>query len=131
MVSAINSALSGFAAASQRLNVSANNIANAESTLTIKDGQTLKEPYVPQRVQQVSQKEGGVRTTTQPASPATVAAYDPDNAAADANGVTQFPNVDIAQQLVQVNLAKYDAEANLSVIKVQSRMMKSVLDIIS
>ena len=131
MVSAINSALSGFAAASQRLNVSAQNIANAESTLTIKNGQTVNEPYVLQRVQQIAQKEGGVTTVSQSANPPSISVYDPSNAAADANGITQYPNVDIAQQLVQVNLAKYDAEANLSVIKVQSRLNKSVLDIIS
>ena len=131
MVSAINAAISGFNAATQRLNVAAQNIANAGSTLTLQDGQTLNQPYAPQRVAQVSDVNGGVISKSEPVNPPTVSLYDPSNAAADAKGITRYPNVDIASQLVQVELAKYDAQANLNVIKVQSNLFKSVLDIIS
>lgn len=132
MVSAINSALSGIAAASQRLNVSAQNIANSESTQTRRgDGVVVNEPYVPGRLAQVSQAEGGVTTSVEPVSPASVQRYDPNNAAADANGLTNYPNVDTAQQLVQAKIATYDIQGNINVLKVQDRMFKSVLDIIS
>jgi flagellar basal-body rod protein FlgC len=131
MVSAIGSALSGLAAATQRINVSANNIANSESTLTIKDGVTLKEPYVPQKLVQLSQAEGGVTTDVQPVSPATVQRFDPNNAATDANGITAYPNVDTAQQLVETQLSLYNAQANINVLKVQDKLFKSVINIIS
>lgn len=131
MVSAINIALSGFTAASQRLSVSANNIANAESTQTQKGGETLSTPYTPQRLAQTTEAGGGVSSHVEPVNPPTVSVYDPNNAAADANGITQYPNVDRAEQLVQVQIARYDAQANLNVIKVQDKMFRSVLDIIS
>lgn len=131
MVSAINSALSGLAAAGQRLNVSAQNIANSESTQTLRNGQVINEPYVPQKLVQRSQAEGGVITDVQPVTPATQNVYDPDNAAAGADGVTAFPNVDTAEQLVNVQLSLYTAQANINVIKVQDKLNKSVLNIIS
>lgn len=131
MVSALNAALSGFTAATQRLNVSAQNIANAESTQTQRDGVVVNEPYVPQRVAQRSLAEGGVVADVQDVSPATRNLYDPNNAAADANGVTAYPNVDTAEQLVNTQLALYTAQANLSVIKVQNKLNQSVLNIIS
>lgn len=130
-MSAINSALSGLAASFQRVNVSAQNIANTESTLTLQGGQTLKQPYVPQRLQQSTDVSGGVTTHVEPVNPPTKSLYDPNNAAADANGITQYPNVDTAEQLVNLQIARYDAEANLSVIKVQDKLFKSVLNIVS
>jgi flagellar basal-body rod protein FlgC len=131
MVSAINSALSGFAAAAQRLNVSANNFANADSTQTQNNGVVSNTPYVPQVLEQASQTTGGVTTHTQDANPPSISVYDPSNAAADANGITQYPNVDTAQQLVNAKIASYDAQGNLAVIKVQDKLFKSVLDIVS
>lgn len=131
MVSAINSALSGLTAASQRLNVSAQNIANAESTQTLRNGQVVNEPYVPQKLVQRTQPEGGVSTDVQPVSPATQDRFDPSNAAADVSGVTAFPNVDTAEQLVNTQLSLYTAQANINVLKVQDKLNKSILNIIS
>lgn len=131
MVSAINSALSGYAAATQRINVSANNIANTFSTQTLQNGVTVNTPYVPEQVVQSTLVAGGVTTSIEPVNPPTVPVYDPNNPAAQANRVTQYPNVDQAQQLVQTQLASYDAQANLNVIKVEDNLFKSVLNIVS
>jgi flagellar basal-body rod protein FlgC len=131
MVSAINSALSGYAAAVQRLNVSANNIANADSTQTVSNGTVQNTPYVPQQVVQSSQATGGVSTSVESVNPPSIAVNDPNNPAANANGVTQYPNVDPAQQLIQAQLASYDAQGNISVLKVESKLYQSVLNIVS
>ncbi len=131
MVSAISSALSGLAAAGQRLNVSAQNIANAESTQTLRNGQVVNEPYVPQKLAQFTQPEGGVITELQPVNPPVKQVYDPNNAAADAQGVAAYPNVDTAEQLVGVQLSLYTAQANINVIRVQDKLTQSVLNIIS
>jgi len=71
-----------------------------------------------------------VATNTQPVNPPSIQAYDPNNAAANASGITQFPNVDRAQQLVQANIASYDARGNLAVIKVENHLLQSVLNIV-
>ncbi len=131
MVSAISSALSGLAAASQRLNVSAQNIANSESTQTVRNGQVVNEPYVPQKLVQKTQEGGGVVTDVQPVSPATQNLYDPDNAAAGVDGVAAFPNVDTAGELVNAQLSLYNAQANINVLRVQDKLSKSLFNIIS
>jgi flagellar basal-body rod protein FlgC len=132
MVSAINSALSGLAAATQRINVSAQNIANADSTQTQNsDGTTANTPYVPQQLVQSSQTSGGVTTSAEPVTPPSVSIYNPSDAAANANGITQYPNVDPAQQLIQAQVASYDAQGNINVLKVESKLYQSVLNIVS
>ena len=90
MISAINTALSGFNAATKRIDVSANNIANAQSTATDENGTQVNTPYVPQQVVQSSQTTGGVKANVVPVNPPATQVYDPGNAAADANGLTHF-----------------------------------------
>jgi flagellar basal-body rod protein FlgC len=131
MVSAINSALSGIDAAERRIQNSANNIANQFSTRTVVDGQVTNQPFVPQRIQQVSGAGGSVRTVSSDVEPATTAVFDPSNPEANSEGIVQFPNVDTAQELVAMQIASYDFKANLKTIKVEDNMQKSLLDIIS
>jgi flagellar basal body rod protein FlgC len=131
MISAINSAISGYTATTQRINTAANNIANAFSTSTDTNGVTSNTPYVPQQVEQSAQASGGVSTTTAPVNPPSVSVNDPGSPNANAQGVAQLPNVDQGQQLLQANIASYDAQANLSVIKVDQKNTQSLLNIIS
>ena len=130
MVSGISAALSGYDAAMTRLDVSASNIANQSSTQrTDQNGGTVNAPYVPQQVVQSSNANGGVTTSTQPVNPASVSQYDPSNPGANAQGIVQTPNVDLAQQLINTNVASYDAQANLKMIQTQNDMMQQVLNI--
>jgi flagellar basal body rod protein FlgC len=131
MISAINTAVSGYNAAANQIAVNAGNIANAFSTQTLNNGTVSNTPYVPQRVVQSAQVGGGVTSNTQPVNPPSIALNDPGNAAAGADGITQFPNVDQAQQLVQSVVASYNAQASLNVIKVENENMKAVLNIVS
>lgn len=131
MVSAINSALSGLAAAGKRLDTSANNIANEFSTRTNKSGEVTNTPYVPQRVLQVSQETGGTLAKQVDVEPATVTRFDPTNADVRANGTAVVPNVDVANELIQQKLTSYDFKANLKTIKIQDNLDKSLLDIIT
>jgi flagellar basal-body rod protein FlgC len=129
MSSVLNIALSGLHAAETRLANSANNIANANSTQSVKDGALVNEPYTPTRVTQISLSEGGVETRIVPDSNPTVPVNDSSNPAADANGVTQYPNVDLAQEEVDQITAGYDFQANLTVIKTEKGLMAKLLDI--
>jgi flagellar basal-body rod protein FlgC len=132
MISGISPALSGYNAAITRLDVSASNIANQFSTQSIdQNGGTVNSPYVPQQVVQSSDASGGVSTSTRPVSPATVNQYAPSIPGANAQGIVQMPNVDPTLQLVNANIASYDAGANLKLIKAQDKMMQQALNIIS
>jgi flagellar basal-body rod protein FlgC len=131
MSSVLNIALSGLHAAETRLANSANNIANANSTQSVKDGAVVKEPYTPTRVTQISLSEGGVETRIVPDSNPAVPVNDPSNSAADANGVTQYPNVDLAQEEVDQITAGYDFQANLKILQADKNMFQKLLDIFS
>lgn len=95
MTSVINTALSGFNAATTQVLVNANNIANQSSA-----------NYTPEQVAQTAQANGGVSAQIVPAS-----------------------SNDMALQLVQMQLASYDARANLSVLATSNKMMQSLLNI--
>lgn len=126
-----NVSLSGLQAASTRLSAAANNIANQFSTQTRVDGETQNTPYVPQDVVQISQEAGGVLAETRPSDRAPVQAYDPGNPSADAQGLVAYPNVDTAEELVNVKVAENDYKANLRAISVQDEIFEDTLDILA
>lgn len=131
MVNAINSALSGLKAASKRIAVSAQNIANQHSTKTVVNGQVSNTPYIAQRVDQVSLSGGGVQVIARDVNPPSATVFDPDNPDADANGAVAVPNVSLEDEAINQKLASTAYKANLNVIKVQDTLDQSLLDILS
>lgn len=125
----INVALSGMNAAAQRVSVNANNIANAQSTQTVQNGQTVSKPYVPQQVEQKSQEIGGVSTSLRDVSPPSIPIFAPDNPAAGEDGVVQLPNVDVNMEVANQVMASNSYKASASLIKRADEMYQSLLDI--
>ncbi len=131
-MSAINTGLSGLLAAQTRLNVSANNVANAQSIVgQDDDGTKVNTPYQAQAVQQQSLAEGGVRALITPEKPASIPAYDPANLYANAEGIVQTPNVKPEDEAVNQLLAKNAYQANLKTIQAEQNTTDSLLDIVS
>ncbi|MBC9877913.1 flagellar biosynthesis protein FlgC [Bradyrhizobium sp. INPA01-394B] len=143
-------ATSGLSAASLRVNVAASNIANVRTTgaLPASAGAgtsagaagssiapTFPPAYVPLRVDQVSQSSGstpgGTAATVSTVSPSYVAQSDPSAPFANQDGLVAAPNVDLADQFVQLATAKYSFIANAKVIQAYSETEKSLLDITS
>ena len=125
-------ASSGLAAASLRLQVSADNVANASSTGPLPDAANAADfphAYVPQRVVQVDVAGGGTAATVGTVSPSYVPQYDPTAPFADQNGQVAAPNVDLANEAVQQAIARYEFAANAKVLQVGSELLKSLLDI--
>lgn len=120
--------LSGMNAASARLGNSANNVANIESTALVREGKTLQETYLPKDIVQISQEAGGTDAYLKPRTPATVKVSDPENPAADADGMVEKPNVSLDEEVVQQQMATYDFKANLKALKAQDEMEQSLLD---
>ena len=130
MVVDLSVSLSGFRAATERFETSANNIANSNSTARLEnDGSVSNEPYRPQAVQAVAQAQGGVGTVIAELDNPTVRRFDPQNAVADDEGFVEVPNVNVADEFVRLAIASYDAEANLRAIQVQDEIFESTLDI--
>ncbi|RXH14534.1 flagellar biosynthesis protein FlgC [Bradyrhizobium guangzhouense] len=141
-------ATSGLSAASLRANAAASNIANVRTTgpLPTSSGSstsgsggssstssTYPAAYVPLRVDQVSQSSGsapgGTVATLSTVSPSYTAQSDPSAPFANQDGLVAAPNVDLADQFVQLATAKYSFMANAKVIQAYSETEKSLLDI--
>lgn len=127
----MSNALSGLQAASTRLGVSANNVANANSTVQNKDGQFTNIPYSPQTVAQQSIQQGGVKASVQDLNPPAVPFFDPESPVADENGVVQTPNVDFITETAEQLRATTAYKASLAVMRREDAMTESLLNISS
>jgi|GEM_PF-2342296 len=118
----MNIALSGIAAQFLRTSVSANNIANAQSTKVMQDGQQVDKIFIPQDVYQLSDANGGTTAYIKDSGKAPISSYDPTF------GVVQTPNVDLATELVKVNEASINFQANLKIAVASSKLLGSFID---
>jgi flagellar basal-body rod protein FlgC len=127
-------ALSGLNAASLRLQVSASNVANAQSTgaQPNADGTVPAGPpqaYAPLEVVQSASAGGGVQASVTTVTPSTTSVFDPQASFANQDGLVASPNVDLAGEFVGQLLASYSYAANATVLKTNDRMTQSLLDI--
>jgi flagellar basal-body rod protein FlgC len=134
MSSILSIAVSGITAASERLQDSASNVANVESdgpTASASAAVQAQYPaaYTPKELHQVATAGGGTKAVTTNVQPATVLAYDPTAPYADTNGDVARPNVDFTTEAYQQLTARYNFVANAYVMRIYSRMMKSLLDV--
>jgi flagellar basal-body rod protein FlgC len=127
-------AVSGLNVASLRLQVAANNIANSLSDGPLPDAANPEEfpnAYTPLRINQADVVGGETSATVTTVSPATVASFDPTAPFADSNGMVARPNVDLANEFMQLLIARYTFAANAQVIRADAQMSASLLNIIS
>lgn len=129
MTSPVNILLSGMNAASLRASASANNIANARSTTKLEDGKVQNQVYVPQDVISVNQQNGGTLATVIASDKPPLKVYEPGHVDADVNGVVEMPNVDLAEELVNMEQAAADYKANLKALEAYKSTQQSLLDI--
>lgn len=147
-MSVLSIATSGLSAASLRANVAASNIANVRTTgpLPAPGGSSISAAtgspstssnfsaaYVPLRVDQVDQSSGsspgGTIAIVSTVSPSYTAQSDPSAPFVNQDGLVAAPNVDLANEFVQLATAKYSYIANAKVIQAYSETEKSLLDI--
>jgi len=125
MISAINIALTGLDAASKQLAASASNITNLQTVGSLEDGEQA--PYTPltTRSEAITDSTGngqGVHTTFTPRNAPFVPAFDADSPFANAEGLIGVPNVNLAEEAVNINLAEIQYKANLETIKTASEL---------
>lgn len=137
MLAAIASAISGMRAATLRLEASASNIANMGSEGALPSSSTAPagapRAYQPVRVEQTSVPGfgagGGTVATVRNASPAWLAAYDPDASFADANGMVAAPNVDLIGETLEQVAAEASFMANIKVLEAAQGMVKRLYEL--
>ncbi len=127
----IGTALSAMQAGMARLNASAANIANANSTGPVPGGPpspTGAQVYRPVRVQQSPLETGGVASQVVRDSGAYRLRYDPASPDADAAGMIAAPDVDVVSELVEQIVAKLSFNASLSMFRAVDEMQGRLVD---
>lgn len=119
---------SALAAQSQRLNVAASNMANADSA-TGPDGQPYRAKQVVFQLNAApGAATGGVKVAEVTESDAPFkTVYQPGNPLADAKGYVKMPNVDVVGEMVNTLSASRSYQANVEVLNtVKSMMLKTL-----
>ncbi|NYT79041.1 flagellar basal body rod protein FlgC [Alcaligenaceae bacterium] len=125
---------SALSAQSQRMNVTASNLANADSVIG-PNGQPYKARQVvfqmrPFSGQGDADAVGGVNVVAVVESTAPPRMrYDPHNPLADANGYVTMPNVDVVAETVNMISASRSYQANVEVINTAKSLMARTLSI--
>ncbi|KYP97221.1 flagellar basal body rod protein FlgC [Sodalis-like endosymbiont of Proechinophthirus fluctus] len=128
LFSIFNISGSALTAQSQRLNVSASNMANAES-ITGPDGEPYRAKQVVFQLDAVpGQPVGGVRVSQVVEDPSPWRlVYDPGHPLANDRGYIRMPNVNRVAEMVNTLSASRSYQANVEVINsARSMMMKTL-----
>lgn len=145
LFNAMNISAAGMSAQRSRLDIVAENIANAESTRTDKGGPYRRRQVVFQttdiskpfdRVFQSSFDQGGVdargvkvsRVVEDPRPFREV--YDPGHPDADAKGMVKMPNVNSVEEMVDMQSASRSFEANVTSMEAAKRMFQKSLELL-
>ncbi len=126
----LNISLTGMYAASKRLSNSAQNVANIHSTSQLVNGRHIeKTPSATEVVQSSMEPTGGVRSEVRMRDPGTIKVFAPDSLSADPDGMVEFPNVSLEEEMMQQEISTYDYKANLKVMEAADDMYRSLLNI--
>lgn len=123
-------AISGSAltAQSQRMNVAASNLANADS-VTGPDGQPYRaKEVVFQVAAPAGQEIGGVQVSgvVESSAPEKLI-YQPGNPLADPQGYVRMPNVNVVEEMVNSMSASRSYQANIDVLNTAKTLMQKTL----
>ncbi|WP_392432579.1 flagellar basal body rod protein FlgC [Yersinia sp. HM-2024] len=119
---------SAMSAQSKRLNVSASNMANADSVAG-PDGQPYRARQVIFQVDAAAGQDiGGVKVSDVVESDAPDRLlYEPGNPFADENGYVRMPNVDVVGEMVNTLSASSSYQANVEVMNTAKTLMLKTL----
>jgi len=144
--SSMDISAAGMAAQRSRLDVVAENIANADSTRTKAGGPYRRRQVVFQTVSTSGQASFGsvfqstmksqnsfqsvrVAKVTEDQTPFREV-YDPSHPDADAKGMVKLPNVNTVKEMVDMNSAARGFESNVTVMQASKRMFLKSLELL-
>ena len=130
LISTLRVSASGLSAERLRMDLIADNLANANTTRT-PDGQPYRRKvaiFAP--IAPTPHMPGGVRVVqiAQDLSPPRMV-YDPSHPDADANGYVAYPNVEMVHEMVDMITASRAYEANIQAFNAAKDMFLRTLDI--
>ncbi|OIO67412.1 MAG: flagellar basal body rod protein FlgC [Zetaproteobacteria bacterium CG1_02_53_45] len=143
LLSSMHISASGMSAQRTRMDIVAENIANAESTRTPEGGPYRRRQVVFQASPEQQQFSGIFNSSFandrhQSVKAAYVAqdptpfrqVYDPSHPDANAQGVVNLPNVNSVEEMVDMNSAARSFEANVTTMEASKRMFLKSLELL-
>lgn len=128
-MTAIQTALSGLLAAQNTLAGVATNVANSSDVSRVKPQAGDAPTFQPIDTVDTTTTAGTVSSGFAPVTPASVTVPDAQSPLANAQGLVNVPNVDLATQLTTAITAKVSFEANAKVIETAKKMQDALLNI--
>ena len=122
-------ASSALTAQSERLNVTASNLANADSA-TGPDGTPYRAKQVVFQAQAAANGLSGVKVAgvvEDPSAPRRV--YDPKHPAADGQGYVTLPNVSVVDEMVNMMSASRSYQSNVEVMSTAKSLLLKTLSL--
>lgn len=130
LISTLRVSSSGLSAERLRMDLIADNLANANTTRT-PDGQPYRRKVaIFQPITPTPSMPGGVRVAqiAEDTTPPRLV-YEPGHPDADANGYVAYPNVDIVHEMVDMITASRAYEANIQAFNAAKNMFMRTIDI--
>jgi flagellar basal-body rod protein FlgC len=132
LVSAMSAAASGLRAQTVRIRLTAENIANANSTAETQGGDPYRRKapvfraYFDRETGAQTVRVAGMQEDRSPFPEK----YDPSHPAADGRGYVKMPNVSSLVEMADMREAQRAYEANLNVIEASRTMLQGVIQIL-
>ena len=130
MINTINIALSGILSIKKQVGASAANVANMTTNGSLEDPENAPYRAVTTTQKSVTDNDGnglGVKSDIIPKTTPFVPAYDPGSPFADEQGLVGTPNVNLAEEAVNISLAEHSFKANLKIIETASELSEELL----
>lgn len=134
-ISAWDIALSGIRAQRMRMNIIANNIANAETTRTEKGGGPYRRQMVLLEGYEIGKsgfsKNAGVnvKSIIYDMSPFKEV-YEPEHPDANEQGIVKYPNIQLANEMADLVSAQRAYEANIAIFIAHRQIRQRALEIL-
>ncbi len=129
-ISSIDISSSGLAAERMRMEVIANNVANANTTMG-PNGQPFRRQEVVFKTAIEDSRSAGVSVVGVQADDSELPKiYKPGHPHADSKGFVTMPNVVVSNEMVDLMVASRAYEANLNAIKTYQEMANSTLELL-
>jgi flagellar basal-body rod protein FlgC len=134
LITGIGATGSALNAQKTRLDIVAQNIANAQTTKTAEGGPYKRQvvTFQAELAQRMAGRPGGSGGVKVAAISADLTPgqkiYDPRHPDADTQGMVTMPNVNVSREMVDLITASRTYEANLSVVKVARQMAQRTIE---
>jgi flagellar basal-body rod protein FlgC len=132
LTNAIKVSAAGMTVQSARMRVTAENLANAESTARIPGGDPYRRKTI-SFANELDRKQGVelVEVARRGVDPSDFRmSLDPSHPAADADGYVRMPNVEPLIELMDMREAQRSFEANLNALEMSRSMLRRTLDLL-